>query len=115
MNFVKITHVFFTLMSLTTIAGFLYHPSPVLLFVAASINVIATLLRIGVSNVLSAELFAGSLVADLHLIPAFIAFEIYHLEETSIALAIGSLIASIFTVCLIFIEASKSKSEHEDY
>lgn len=113
MNFKKIMHVFFTLMSLTTIAGFLYDPSSISLFIAASVNVISTLLRIGVNNVLSAELFSGSLVADLHLIPAFIAFEIYHLFEMTMALVIGALLANIFTTCLIMIEAAKSK--HSEY
>ena len=43
-------------------------------FVAASINLVSTLLKIGVKNLLSAELFASSLVADLHLYTSFCYF-----------------------------------------
>ena len=74
MDWGKVIYVFFSLMSLTSIAGFLYEHSSVALFVAASLNLVSTILKIGVRNLLSAELLAGSLVADLHLIPAFFAF-----------------------------------------
>jgi len=71
MRWGKVFYIFFTLMSLTTSAGFLYEDSLFALFLAGSINMVSTVLKIGVRNVLSAELLAGSLVADLHLIPAF--------------------------------------------
>ena len=73
MQWGKVFYVFFALMSLTTSASFLYEDSLVALFIAGSVNMISTILKIGVRNVLSAELLAGSLVADLHLIPAFFA------------------------------------------
>ena len=76
MQWGKVFYIFFTLMSLTTSAAFLYDEALVALFVAGSVNVISTILKIGVRNTLSAELLAGSLVADLHLIPAFFALEI---------------------------------------
>ena len=71
MDWGKVVYVFFSLMSLTSIAGFLYEHSAVALFVAGSLNLVSTFLKIGVRNLLSAELLASSLVADLHLIPAF--------------------------------------------
>ena len=71
MDWGKVTYIFFSLMSLTTTAGFLYEPNAIALFIAAGVNVISTILKIGVRNLLAAELLASSLVADLHLIPAF--------------------------------------------
>jgi hypothetical protein len=76
MDWGKVVYVFFTLMSLTSTAGFLYEHTAVALFVAASLNLVSTILKLGVRNLLSAELLASSLVADLHLIPAFIYLEL---------------------------------------
>jgi hypothetical protein len=111
----KIMYIFFTLTSLTTIVGFLYHPTGISLFLAASVNIISTLLKIGINNSISTELFASSLIADLHLIPAFISFEIYHNEKVAISLILGALIANIFTTILIIIESSKTDIEEKDY
>ncbi len=112
MDWGKVIYVFFSLMSLTSIAGFLYEHSTIALFVAASLNLVSTILKIGVRNLLSAELLASSLVADLHLIPAFIYVEIAGNMEWAIALAIGALIANIFSMGLVYIESSKT---HEEY
>ena len=109
MNYRKVIYVFFTLMSLTTAAGFLYDVNALVLFLAASVNVLSTILKIGVKNILSAELLAGSLVADLHLIPAFFALEMYQNVDLAIGLAIGGVIANLFCVVLILIETIKSK------
>jgi len=110
MNWGRVLQIFFSLMSLTTIAGYLYLNSQVALFVAASVNLISTLLRIGVRNVLSAELFASSLVADLHLVPAFIISIVTPLNLTIVyALVIGACVACVFSLVLIIIEASKDK------
>ncbi|MFA5233160.1 MAG: DUF6394 family protein [Sulfurimonas sp.] len=112
MDWGKVIYVFFSLMSLTSIAGFLYEHSAVALFVAGSLNLISTFLKIGVRNLLSAELLASSLVADLHLIPAFIYLEVVGNLEWAIALAIGALIANVFSVGLVYIESSKNRDEH---
>jgi stage V sporulation protein SpoVS len=112
MDWGKVIYVFFALMSLTSIAGFLYEHSAVALFVAGSLNLVSTFLKIGVRNLLSAELLASSLVADLHLIPAFIYLEVVGNLETAIALAIGALIANLFSVGLIYIESSKNRDEY---
>lgn len=112
MDWGKVIYVFFSLMSLTSIAGFLYEQNSVVLFVAASLNLVSTFLKIGVRNLLSAELFASSLVADLHLIPAFIYLEVIGNIEWAIALAIGALIANVFSIGLVYIESSKTHDEY---
>jgi len=112
MDWGKVVYVFFSLMSLTSIAGFLYEHTAVALFVAASVNLVSTILKIGVRNLLSAELLASSLVADLHLIPAFIYLEIAGNMSWAIALSIGALIANIFSMGLVYIESSKNREEY---
>jgi len=112
MDWGKVIYVFFSLMSLTSIAGFLYEHSAVALFVAGSLNLVSTFLKIGVRNLLSAELLASSLVADLHLVPAFIYLEVVGNLEWAIALTIGALIANLFSVGLVYIESLKT---HEEY
>lgn len=112
MDWGKVIYVFFSLMSLTSIAGFLYEHSSTALFVAASLNLVSTFLKIGVRNLLSAELLASSLVADLHLIPAFIYLEIVGNLEWAIALTIGALIANIFSMGLVYIESLKNREEY---
>jgi hypothetical protein len=112
MDWGKVVYVFFSLMSLTSTAGFAYEHSAVSLFVAASLNLVSTFLKLGVRNLLSAELLASSLVADLHLIPAFIYLELMGNLEWAIALAIGALIANVFSMGLVFIESSKTRDEY---
>ncbi len=111
MNWGKVFFVFFTLMSLTTTAGFLYEDNATALFIAASINLVSSLLKIGVKNVLSAELFASSLVADLHLIPAFLFLVLENNLTVAITLAIGAVIANTFSIALVLIEAAKTREE----
>jgi len=112
MDWGKVVYVFFSLMSLTSIAGFLYENNAVSLFIAASLNLISTILKIGVRNLLAAELLASSLVADLHLIPAFVFLVVIGDDKWAIALAIGALIANIFSMGLVYVESMKSR---EDY
>ena len=112
MDWGKVIYVFFSLMSLTSTAGFLYEHSAISLFAAASLNLISTFLKIGVRNLLSAELLASSLVADLHLIPAFIYLEVMGNLEWAIALAIGALIANVFSMGLVYIESLKNREEY---
>ncbi|QKF64996.1 DUF6394 family protein [Campylobacter corcagiensis] len=112
MNWGRVVHIFFTLMSFTTIAGYFYAPSAIALFVAASINLISTLLKVGVRNVLSTELFTSSVVADMHLIPAFIIYIVYP-EKTDImySLMIGAFLCNLFSIVLTIVEAAKYKDE----
>jgi hypothetical protein len=96
-------------MSLTTSAAFLYENSTVALFIAGSVNVVSTILKIGVRNILSAELLAGSLVADLHLIPAFFALQFYDNDKIAVGLVIGAVIANLYTIFVSMIESAKEK------
>ena len=100
-------------MSLTTTAGFLYEPNTIALFVAAGVNVISTILKLGVKNLLAAELLASSLVADLHLIPAFLVLTFTNDLPLTISLAIGAIVANIFSVALALIESAKSQDKEE--
>ena len=109
MQWGKVFYIFFTLMSLTTSAAFLYENSTVALFIAGSVNVVSTILKIGVRNILSAELLAGSLVADLHLIPAFFALQFYDNDKIAVGLVIGAVIANLYTICVSMIESTKEK------
>ncbi len=111
MNWGKVFYMFFTLMSLTTSASFLYERLPVALFIAGSVNMISTLLKIGVRNLLSAELLAGSLVADLHLIPAFFALQFYQNESLAMGLVIGAIVANLYTISVSMIESAKEKAD----
>ena len=111
MNWGKVIYIFFALMSLTTTAEFLYDKNEIALFIAASVNLGSTLLKIGVKNILSAELFASSLVADLHLIPAFIALQTTGNATLCYSLAIGAVIANVFSLALVLIESSKAQEE----
>ena len=113
MDWGKVTYIFFSLMSLTTTAGFLYEPNTIALFVAAGVNVISTILKLGVKNLLAAELLASSLVADLHLIPAFLVLTFTNDLPLTISLAIGAIVANIFSVALALIESAKSQYKEE--
>jgi len=112
MDWGKVIYVFFTLMSITSIAGFLYDHTALALFMAGSLNLVSTVLKIGVRNLLSAELLASSLVADLHLIPAFLYLQMKDNLEWAIALAIGAFIANVFSMALVLIESSKTRDEY---
>ena len=113
MDWGKVTYIFFSLMSLTTTAGFLYEPNTIALFVAAGVNVISTILKLGVKNLLAAELLASSLVADLHLIPAFLVLTFTNDLPLTISLAIGAVVANLFSVALALIESAKSQDKEE--
>jgi len=52
---------------------------------------------------------ASSLVADLHLIPAFIVFTFTDNVNLAIGLAIGALLANIFSMSLVLVESSRTK------
>lgn len=70
---------------------------------------ISTLLKIGVRNLLSAELLAGSLVADLHLLPAFFSLQFYDNEPLAVGLVIGAVVANLYTIFISMIESAKEK------
>jgi len=112
MDWGKVIYVFFSLMSLTSIAGFLYDAkNGVLLFIALSLNLVSTVLKIGVRNLLAAELFAASLVADLHLIPATYYEVVLHNSHVALSLSVGALIANIVAFIFVCIELAKTRDE----
>lgn len=111
MQWGKVFYIFFTLMSLTTSAAFLYDPALLSLFIAGSVNVISTIMKIGVRNILSAELLAGSLVADLHLIPAFFSMKFFGNIEVAMGLVIGAVIANLYTIIISMIESAREEAE----
>lgn len=113
MDWGKVTYIFFSLMSLTTTAGFLYEQNAIALFIAAVVNIISTILKLGVKNLLAAELLASSLVADLHLIPAFLALAFTGNMEVTISLAIGAVVANLFSIALAIVESAKSQDKEE--
>lgn len=107
MDWGKVIFVFFILMSLTSAAGFLYDHNSIILFIAASVNLISTILKIGVKNLLAAEMLASSLVADLHLIPAFFYMQFLNDVQTAVTLTIGAVLANLFSASLVIVESAK--------
>ena len=110
MEWGKVIFVFLSLMSLTTTVGFLYEQNEIALFLATGINILSTILKLGVRNLLSAELLASSLVADLHLVPAFIFLQ-YGNMQMVVSLAIGAIVANVFSAILVLIESAKTRND----
>jgi len=54
---------------------------------------------------------AGSLVADLHLVPAFFAIQFYENQPLAIGLVIGAVIANLYTIFISMIESAKEKAD----
>ncbi len=104
MDWGKVATSFFIMMSLTTVTGFVYDGDPYELIAAVTFNLIATLMKVGSKRTLGAELLATSLVADLHLIPALVAYELGARMTLVEALAWGALVANVFSVILIIVE-----------
>lgn len=109
MDWGRVFFIFFSLISLTSIVGYIYIQSPTMIFVAAAVNLISTTLKIGVKNMLSSEILASSLVVDLHLIPAFLFHQLGGDITIANVLAISALVGSIFSAILILIECAKNK------
>ena len=112
MDWGKVVFVFFILMSLTSTIGFLYEQNVVMIFIASGVNILSTILKVGVRSFMSSELMAASLVADLHLVPAFIALQAFENIQISVALALGALAANIVSIVFVSVESAKS---HNDY
>ena len=109
----KLLTDFFVLMALTTNVSFVIFPNGVELFITVVTNLAATLLKIGEGRVLSAELMATGLVADLHLIPALYFFYAGNPAE-AVSLAWGALAANVVSVLLVVIDTVlKSYMEEE--
>ncbi len=109
MDWGRILFIFFTLTSLTSTIGFLCESNIVLLFLATAVNLITTTLRIGTKKLLSSELLASSIVADFHLIPAFLWYQILGDLDVAYALSVGALVANVFSIIIIIIESAKAR------
>ncbi len=103
MRFKKIFTDFFILMALTTNISFIVTPNPYELVITVAANLAATILKIGEGRILSTELMAASLVADLHLVPALFLFFLGDPQE-AISLSVGALAANVISVLLSIIE-----------
>ena len=111
MDWGKVIYVFFILMSLTSTIGFLCEQNIIMLFIAGGVNIISTILKVGVRNYMSAELMAASLVADLHLIPAFIYMQVLNNINVAIALVLGALVANIVSIVFVAIESIRNYND----
>ena len=113
----KLIADFFMLMALTTSVSFVVNPSIYELITAVTLNLIATIFKIGARGILNVEYLATSIVADFHLIPALIIYSIGDIPET-VSLVWGAVIANTVSIIIMLIEAilsSLSEEEEEEY
>ncbi|WP_104695542.1 DUF6394 family protein [Helicobacter salomonis] len=108
MDWGRVAFVIFSLGSTTSVAGFLYEPNVVVLFVALALNLITTTLKIGVQKQFASELLGGSISALLHLIPAFIFLQILNNSIFTYTLMVGALLSNVFCLILIIIDGTKN-------
>jgi len=119
MNLEKVIFAFFIVLALTVNFGFFVgevndplHHNVYELYVAIVVNLVATVLKFGDRTHIGAVLLATSLVADLHLIAAAVAWAIglYMLDMGNdvlgivVSLSAGALLANITSVVLLVVE-----------
>lgn len=112
----KLVADFFMLMALTTSVSYIAHPSIYELITAVTLNLVATILKIGTRGMLNIEYLATSIVADAHLIPALFLHESDTAEAVS--LVWGAVVANIVSIVIMLIEAimgSLAEEEEEEY
>ncbi len=103
-NWGKVWSDFFIFLALTSNVGFIFSHDPYQLVIAVGVNLLATVLKFGAKKILSAELLATALVADLHLIPAAgLYFSGVHVP-LAIGLAIGAAVANIISIIMLIVE-----------
>ena len=123
MNLEKVIFSFFMILALTLNFGFFYgeiddpvHHNVYELFAVIVVNLIATLMKFGDKSQMGAMLLATSLVAMVQLIAGSIVWVFAeHINQTGltpstmatiVALSGGAMLANIFSVILLMIEAS---------
>ncbi|RMD56075.1 MAG: hypothetical protein D6828_04240 [Nitrospirae bacterium] len=111
MDWGKVFSSFFIIMALTTSIGFIYDPTKYEIIMAASLNLIATTLKLGTRGILGAEILATSLAADLHLLPAIYVFFVTGNIRTAQGLALGAVVANIVSIIFVAIDTIKSEEE----
>lgn len=111
MDWGKVFSAFFIIMALTTSVGFIYDPTKYELIFAASLNLIATTLKLGTRGILGAEILATSLAADLHLMPAVYVFFAKGDIKTAQGLALGAVVANIISIIFVAIDTIRIEQE----
>lgn len=93
--------------------GLIAHHNVYELFAAIVVNLIATIMKFGDRSALGSTMLATSLVADLQLMAAAVAWGVYsqfdaslseHQTATVVSLATGALVANVVSVVLLVIE-----------
>ena len=111
MDWGKVFSTFFIIMALTTNVGFIYDPTGYELIMAASFNLIATTLKLGKRGIVSAEILATSLVADLHLLPALYVFFVLQSVTSAQGLAMGAAVANVISMIFVIIDITKIEED----
>lgn len=116
----RVLFAFVIVLALTLNVGFVTgeisdigHHNVYELFAAIVVNLIATIMKFGDRSTLGSTMLATSLVADLQLIAAAVAWGIYsqfgtalsaHQSATVVSLATGAVVANVVSVVLLVIE-----------
>jgi hypothetical protein len=116
----RVLFAFVIVLALTLNVGFVTgeignigHHNVYELFAAVVVNLIATIMKFGDRSALGSTMLATSLVADLQLIAAAVAWGIYsqfgmnlgeHQSATVVSLATGAVVANVVSVVLLVIE-----------
>lgn len=116
----RVLFAFVIVLALTLNVGFVVgdigdigHHNVYELFAAIVVNLIATIMKFGDRSALGSTMLATSLVADLQLVAAAVAWGVYnqlgvalesHQSATIVSLATGALVANVVSVVLLVIE-----------
>jgi len=111
MDWGKVFSTFFIIMAFTTNIGFIYDPTAYELIMATSFNLIATTLKLGKRGIVSAEILATSLVADLHLLPALYLFFVLQSVTSAQGLALGAAVANAISIIFVMIDITKIEED----
>jgi hypothetical protein len=116
----RVLFAFVIVLALTLNVGFIvgdianiHHHNVYELFAAIVVSLIATVMKFGDRSPLGSTMLATSLIADLQLIAAAVAWGLYsqagtelgvHQTVTVVSLAIGAAVANVVSVVLLMIE-----------
>ncbi|MFZ2220140.1 MAG: DUF6394 family protein [Rhodoferax sp.] len=116
----RVLFAFVIVLALTLNVGFIvgdiadiHHHNVYELFAAIVVSLIATVMKFGDRSPLGSTMLATSLIADLQLIAAAVAWGLYsqsgpelgvHQTVTVVSLAIGAAVANVVSVVLLIIE-----------
>lgn len=116
----RVLFAFVIVLALTLNVGFIvgdiadiHHHNVYELFAAVVVSLIATVMKFGDRSPLGSTMLATSLIADLQLIVAAVAWGLYsqsgadlnaHQTVTVVSLAVGAAVANVVSVVLLIIE-----------